>query len=196
MVARKFSQVYALDRLIEYGTQPLPETLVVVNPAWRRLDQSVRRERARLYRLEAEFGARTLPAQPSAEQIQNFERDRRPFTGKNPSSRAHAQRAERKTPPNSLSRTYPRPNALLNSGPKRSTSSTPSNSLPFAPRAPWRAKSAKRSPATMTTVRSYDDSLSTPLIYVQSSMLRLLRSRCSAWAALCKTVPSHICASF
>ena len=66
---------YGLDRLIEYGTQPLPETLVVVNPAWRRLDQSVRRERARLYRLKAEFGAHTLPAQPSAEQIQSFERE-------------------------------------------------------------------------------------------------------------------------
>jgi hypothetical protein len=66
---------YGLDRLIEYGTQPLPETLVVVNPAWRRLDQSVRRERARLYRLQVEFGARTLPAQPSAEQVQSFERD-------------------------------------------------------------------------------------------------------------------------
>src|SRR6202171_5213484 len=64
---------YGLDRLIEYGTQALPETLVVVNPAWRRLDQSVRRERARLYRLQAEFGARTLPAQPSAEQVQSFE---------------------------------------------------------------------------------------------------------------------------
>ena len=66
---------YGLDRLIEYGTQPLPETLVVVNPAWRRLDQSVRRERARLYRLQAEFGARALPAQPSAQQVQSFERD-------------------------------------------------------------------------------------------------------------------------
>src|SRR5271165_5857019 len=65
---------YGLDRLIEYGTQPLPETLVVVNPAWRRLDQSVRRERARLFRLQADFGARTLPVQPSAEQVQNFER--------------------------------------------------------------------------------------------------------------------------
>jgi hypothetical protein len=32
-------------------------------------------ERARLYRLQAEFGARTLPAQPSAEQVQSFERD-------------------------------------------------------------------------------------------------------------------------
>ena len=65
---------YGLDRLIEYGTQPLPETLVVVNPAWRRLDQSVRRERARLFRLQVDFGARTLPTQPSAEQVQNFER--------------------------------------------------------------------------------------------------------------------------
>jgi hypothetical protein len=65
---------YGLDRLIEQGTQPLPETLLVVNPTWRRLDQSVRRERARLYRLRAEFGARTLPAQPSAQQVQNFER--------------------------------------------------------------------------------------------------------------------------
>ena len=33
-------QHFGLDRLIEYGTQPLPETTVVVNPAWRRLDHS------------------------------------------------------------------------------------------------------------------------------------------------------------
>jgi hypothetical protein len=71
---RYMREHYGLDRLIEHGTQPLPETMVVVNPAWRRLDQSVRRERARLYRLQAEFGARTLPAQPTAEQIECFER--------------------------------------------------------------------------------------------------------------------------
>ncbi len=65
---------YGLDRLIEHGTQPLPEAMIVINPAWRRLNQSVRRESARLYRLRAEFGARTLPAQPTAQQIQNFER--------------------------------------------------------------------------------------------------------------------------
>jgi hypothetical protein len=35
----------------------------------------VRRERARLYRLQLEFGARTLPAQPGVEQVQSFERD-------------------------------------------------------------------------------------------------------------------------
>jgi hypothetical protein len=65
---------YGLDRLIEHGTQPLPEAMVVVNPAWRRLNQSVRRESARLYRLRAEFGARTLPPQPSAQQVEHFER--------------------------------------------------------------------------------------------------------------------------
>ena len=48
--------------------------MVVVNPAWRRLNQSVRRESARLYRLRAEFGARALPAQPTPQQVQNFER--------------------------------------------------------------------------------------------------------------------------
>jgi hypothetical protein len=29
--------------LIEYGTEPLSETTVVVNPAWRQKDQEVRR---------------------------------------------------------------------------------------------------------------------------------------------------------
>ncbi len=61
-------QHYGLNRLIEYGTEPLPETTVVVNPAWRRKDQEVRRERALLLRKQAQFGALTLPvpAQPEA----------------------------------------------------------------------------------------------------------------------------------
>jgi hypothetical protein len=29
-------QHYGLNRLIEYGTEPLPEITIVVNPAWRR----------------------------------------------------------------------------------------------------------------------------------------------------------------
>ena len=65
---------FGLDRLIEHGTQPLPDAMGVVNPAWRRLNQSVRRESALLYRLRAEFGAPTLPPQPTAEQVHNFER--------------------------------------------------------------------------------------------------------------------------
>lgn len=64
---------FGLDRLIEHGTLPLPETTVVVNPAHRRIDQQIRRERGRLQRLEAQFGAHTLPPQGTPEQIQEFE---------------------------------------------------------------------------------------------------------------------------
>jgi hypothetical protein len=64
---------FGLDRLIEHGSQPLPETTVVVNPAHRRLEQQLRRERGRLLRLEAQFGAHTLPSEATAAQIQAFE---------------------------------------------------------------------------------------------------------------------------
>ena len=64
---------FGLDRLIEHGTTPLPETTVVINPAHRRLDQQVRRARGILTRLRAQFGAHVMPAQPTPEQIQAFE---------------------------------------------------------------------------------------------------------------------------
>lgn len=66
---------FGLDRLIEHGTRPLPETTVVVNPAHRRVDQQVRRQRGRLLRLEAQFGAHTLPPQATAQQLQAFEQE-------------------------------------------------------------------------------------------------------------------------
>jgi len=66
---------FNLDRLIEHGTEPLPATTVVVNPAHRRLEQQIRRERGRLQRLAAQFGAHTLPPQATAEQVQKFERE-------------------------------------------------------------------------------------------------------------------------
>jgi hypothetical protein len=64
---------YGLDRLIEYGTESLPDTTKVVNPAWRRKDQEVRRERAVLVRLQARFGALSLPAQADAEEVAAYE---------------------------------------------------------------------------------------------------------------------------
>lgn len=64
---------FGLDRLIEYGTTPLPETTVVINPAFRRLNREVRRERATLTRLRAQFGAHGLPENPTPEQTQAFE---------------------------------------------------------------------------------------------------------------------------
>jgi hypothetical protein len=64
---------FGLDRLIEHGVTPLPETTVVINPAHRRLDREVRRERATLTRLRAQFGAQGLPTDPTPEQTQAFE---------------------------------------------------------------------------------------------------------------------------
>jgi len=64
---------YGLDRLIEYGTEPLPETTVVVNPAWRRLDQTVRRARAGLVRTQAQFGALSLPADAEPQAAARYE---------------------------------------------------------------------------------------------------------------------------
>jgi hypothetical protein len=190
---------YGLDRLIEYGTQPLPGTLVVVNPAWRRLDQSVRRERARLYRLQVEFGARALPTQPSAEQVQSFERHGGQLREKIQAQELTLKELKdkrRQTPAKLSIKDLPETERFAHLRPRKSTSSTLSNSLPIGPRAPWRAKSAKHSPATTTTVRSCDDSLSHPPIYAQTSLSRPLPSNSTASAALCKTMPSHISASF
>ncbi|MDA1055467.1 MAG: hypothetical protein O3C40_34135 [Planctomycetota bacterium] len=53
-------QHYGLDRLVEYGTSPLPDTTCLVNPAWRALDSQVRRCNGLLTRQRAAFAAHTL----------------------------------------------------------------------------------------------------------------------------------------
>jgi hypothetical protein len=67
---------YGLDRLIEYGTEALPESTKVVNPAWRRLDQQVRRTRSVLVRSEAQFGALSLPAAAEPEHATRYEQEK------------------------------------------------------------------------------------------------------------------------
>ena len=66
---------FDLDRVIEHGTLPLPETTQVVNPARRQLEQQIRRECGGLQRLAARFGAHTLPEGATAEQVQAFEQE-------------------------------------------------------------------------------------------------------------------------
>lgn len=65
---------YGLNRMIEYGTAPLPGTTKVVNPAWRKLDQAVRREAAKLKNLQSQLVSRTLPMKADEEKVQRFER--------------------------------------------------------------------------------------------------------------------------
>ena len=62
-------QNYGLDKLVEHGTSPLPDTTRLVNPAWRALDSQVRRSAGLLTRQQAAFTAHTLRPQddnPSA----------------------------------------------------------------------------------------------------------------------------------
>lgn len=63
---------YHIDRLVEYGVEPLPETIPVVNPAWRELDGQVRKQAALLTREQAQFGSLSLPAQATAQQTQEL----------------------------------------------------------------------------------------------------------------------------
>jgi hypothetical protein len=50
-------QHYGLDRLAEYGTEPVPDPIQAVNPAWRRLDSEIRAQAEKRRRQLALFGA-------------------------------------------------------------------------------------------------------------------------------------------
>ncbi len=73
---------YGLDKLIEYGTEPLPDTTRVVNPVWRQKDQAVRRERAILLRQQAEFGALAVPSDASPQAVAGLEQQKGQLLGR------------------------------------------------------------------------------------------------------------------
>jgi len=50
-------QHYSLDRLAEYGTEPVPDPIQTVNPAWRQLDSQIRAQNEKRRRQLAVFGA-------------------------------------------------------------------------------------------------------------------------------------------
>jgi hypothetical protein len=70
---RYMRENYGLDRLIEYGTEPVPETVPVINPAWRRLDSQIRSQTAHRSRLTAQFGAQALAAPLAEAAVQRYE---------------------------------------------------------------------------------------------------------------------------
>jgi hypothetical protein len=51
---------YDLDGLVQYGSEEIPGTTQVVNPAWRVLDKAVRQMLGRIRKLHAELGAQTI----------------------------------------------------------------------------------------------------------------------------------------
>jgi len=57
---RYMKEHFALDRLAEYGSEPLPDTAKVVNPAWRKLSNEKQSVRTKLTYRQARFAAHTL----------------------------------------------------------------------------------------------------------------------------------------
>ncbi len=61
---------FGLDMLISYCRTIIPDTTLLVNPAWRKLDKQVRSFSAKLKRLEAKFGALTYQGTDSMDEKQ------------------------------------------------------------------------------------------------------------------------------
>jgi hypothetical protein len=70
---RYMREHYSLDRLVEYGTEVVPDAIEVVNPQWRELDSQIRSKNGRRQRLVAEFGALALSGGLSEEDVQDYE---------------------------------------------------------------------------------------------------------------------------
>jgi hypothetical protein len=71
---RYMREQYGLDRLVEYGTEMIPDITTVVNPQWRRLDSEVRSKTGQRHRLHAQFGAVALSEGLSEDEVQTYQR--------------------------------------------------------------------------------------------------------------------------
>ena len=69
---RYMRQSYNLDGLVDYGTDAVPETTRVVNPAHRLIDGKVRKKVALLNRKKAEFGAISLEGDIEPKRVAAF----------------------------------------------------------------------------------------------------------------------------
>ena len=69
-------QHYNIDRLIEYGTEAIPDTTRVINPAWRQLESQIRRQNGLLSRELVQFAQIELPHQMEPDGVQAYERQK------------------------------------------------------------------------------------------------------------------------
>lgn len=67
---------YNLDRLIDYRTEPIPDTTRVVNPRYRELEGQIRSSNSALSRRMQEFGALHLHGDIEAENVWRFENNK------------------------------------------------------------------------------------------------------------------------
>jgi hypothetical protein len=70
---RYMREHFGPDRLIEYGTEPVPDAISVVNPQWRKLDSQIRSQTGKRHRLAAQFGALALSEDPAESELDRFQ---------------------------------------------------------------------------------------------------------------------------
>ena len=64
---------YGLDRLVEYGTKAVPDSVPVVNPAWRQLDSQIRALTGQRQRLLVQFAAHGLQGELSEAEVTRYQ---------------------------------------------------------------------------------------------------------------------------
>ena len=64
---------FGIDRLIEYETEPMPETARVVNPRYRELDSDIRKINSKRTRLLAQFGSIKLEEIDEPRKVKKYE---------------------------------------------------------------------------------------------------------------------------
>jgi hypothetical protein len=67
---------YGLDRLVEFGTEPIPDTISAVNPLWRKLDSQIRSKTGQRLRMAAQFGSMVLSPDPDHAEIGAFQQQK------------------------------------------------------------------------------------------------------------------------
>lgn len=67
---------FNIDRLVEYGTEAIPDVTRVVNPAWRVANSKIRKQNAVLSRQMAQFGALNFPDAPEACEVEIYQKQK------------------------------------------------------------------------------------------------------------------------
>lgn len=65
---------FNLDRLVEYGTETVPDTIRVVNPAWRKLDGQIRSKSGQLQRQLVAFGELGLEGELTDAGVESYQK--------------------------------------------------------------------------------------------------------------------------
>jgi hypothetical protein len=73
---------YGLDALVEYGTEEIPATVTVLNPAWREIDRQVRKHHAELKRYQQQQQKVSLEQPLSESAIQLYEQHQGHWQGR------------------------------------------------------------------------------------------------------------------